>query len=70
MSGKLTVGLVLLVIVVAVALFLLSAAVLMWLANVPLTYYGAKALDYNSALAITGLLWIFGGAAKVNNGKD
>lgn len=69
-QAKATVGFVLLAIAIVVSLFLLSALVLMWLVNVVLGQYSAELLNYGSALAVTGLLWIFGGLLGINNGKS
>jgi len=65
-----SVGFVLVAIAIVVALFLLSALVLMWLVNVVLGQYEAELLTYGSSLAITALLWLFGGALGLRNGKD
>lgn len=53
------------VIAIVGALFFLSALVLMWLVNIVLAHFGAETLlNYPVSLAITALLWLFGGAVR------
>jgi hypothetical protein len=63
---SLTVGFVLLGIIIVAGLFLLSSWILMLLVNVPLAHYDAKLLDFGSAMAIDGLIWLgyIGGNVK------
>ena len=52
--------------VLFVGIFFASAFVLMLLTNVVLEYYGATPLVYYVALAINGILWLFGGIIRGN----
>ena len=47
-----------------IGIFLASGFVLMLLTNVVLEYYDAKPLTYPIALAVNGILWLFGGIAR------
>lgn len=55
---------IVLIVLIVLALFFISSLALMWLVNIVLTHYGALNLDYQSALAITAILWLFGGAIR------
>ncbi len=55
---------ILIAIVLVLALFALAAFIIMLVGNVVLGYYNVKVLDYPTALAVTLLLSIFGGAVR------
>lgn len=62
-------GLGIAIVGLVVGLFLLGSLLLMLLTNVVLHHYDVKTLDYGSAMAITALLSIFGGAVRTNDNK-
>ena len=64
-----TVGFAALAIIVVVGLFFLGALLLQALVNVVLNQYDAEPLAYGSALAVTLLLSVFGGAVRGNSDK-
>ena len=70
-QAKASLGFVLLAIALVVVVFMLGALVLQALVNVVLGQYHAELLTYGSALAVMGLLWLFGGGISLlKNGKD
>lgn len=54
-------------IVLVVGVFLLTALLLQWLVNIVLAQYGVPGLEYGSALAVNGLVWLLSGARKVSD---
>lgn len=63
------IGIGLLAIVLVFGLFLLASLVLMWLVNVVLGQYNIELLEYPTAMAITLLLSLFGGAVRGGSDK-
>jgi len=64
---KLTIGTIILAAVLILFIFLAASFVLMVLTNVVLNQYSAEPLTISSAMAIVGILSIFGGAIRNNN---
>lgn len=58
------------VLAIVIALYCLSALIIMLLANVVLEHYGIKTLDFGASLAVTALLAMVTGGARAGSNND